>query len=317
MRARVPIRRALTDPGLLGNVLSGPSWRNWTVLLIAAMGEQLDDNERTIFKQFTGREREPGQRVEEFVAVKGRRAGGSRAASVLATYIGGLCEHPALVRGERGVLLSVAADQRQADVILDYTEANFRGSPVVAQLIETRNARELRLNNGIDIEVRAADFRRLRGLTFVAAIADEIAFFPLSEGSANPDSEILAAIRPGLATTRGPLFIISSPYARKGELWRTFQQQYGPAGDPLLLVAKGTSRQFNPTLPQSLVDRAMERDPASASAEYLAEFRKDIEDFVSLEAVRACVSAGVYERPICAASITRGSAIPAVALAIQ
>jgi hypothetical protein len=296
MKPTVSLRKALSDPALLGNVLVGPSWKPWRVLQIASMGEALDADERVIFKHFTGREREPGERVEEFIAVKGRRGGGSRSASVLVTYVGGLCEHPALVRGERGVILCVAADQRQADVILDYTEANFRGSPVLAQLIETRTARELRLSNGIDIEVRAADFRRLRGLTFVAAIADEVAFWMTGDGSSNPDDEILAALRPGLATTGGPLFIISSPYARVGALWRSYQKHFGPTGDPLILVAQGTSREFNPTLPQSVVDRALERDAASAAAEYLAQFRTDIESFVSVEAVRSC-TIGLLERP--------------------
>ena len=54
--------------------------------------------------------------------------------------------------------------------------------------------------------------------------------------------------------------------------------------------------QFNATLLQSVVDRAYERDPAAASAEYGAEFRRDIESFVAIEAVTACVSRGVYER---------------------
>jgi hypothetical protein len=62
------------------------------------------------------------------------------------------------------------------------------------------------------------------------------------------------------------------------------------------LVAQGASRDFNPTLPESVVDRAIERDLASAAAEYLAEFRRDIENFVSVEAVNACVSRGTYER---------------------
>ena len=41
MKPTVPIRSALTDPGLLGNVLAGDSWRAWRTLLIAAMGEAL------------------------------------------------------------------------------------------------------------------------------------------------------------------------------------------------------------------------------------------------------------------------------------
>jgi hypothetical protein len=296
MIPRISLRKALADPQLLGGTLVGDSWRPWRTLLIAAMGEALDDDERTLFKQFTGREREPGRPVEEAVFVKGRRAGGSRAISVLVSYVAGLCTHPALVPGERGICLVVAADQRQATVILEYTEAVFRASPILRQLIESRTQRTLRLSNQIDIEVRPADFRSVRGLSFVVAVADELAFWMTSETAANPDSEILAAIRPGLATTGGSCFQVSSPYARRGELWRAYQQHYGPHGDPAILVAQGSSRAFNATLPESLVSRAMERDPASASAEYLAQFRTDIESFVSIEAVNACVSRGVFER---------------------
>jgi hypothetical protein len=295
MKPRTSLSRALSDPNLLGGVLAGDSWRSWRVLLLAAMGEQLTEDERALFRELTKRDREPTARVEEFVGVIGRRGGKSRAISVIATYIAGLCLHPALVPGERGVLLIIAPDQKQADIVIDYIEANFKSSPILRQLIESRTARELRLNNGIDVEVRASDFRRLRGPTYIAVIADEVAFW-LSDSSANPDSEILNAVRPGLATTGGPLFMISSPYARRGELWRLYNRHFGPTGDPLILVAQGASRTFNPTLSQSIIDRATERDHASAAAEYGAEFRKDIESFVPIEAVRACVSSGIFER---------------------
>ena len=52
----ISLREALDDPHLLGNVLKGKSWRAWKILLIAAMGESLDADERAIFKQFTGRD---------------------------------------------------------------------------------------------------------------------------------------------------------------------------------------------------------------------------------------------------------------------
>ena len=123
----------------------------------------------------------------------------------------------------------------------------------------------LRLINRIDVEVRSSDFRRLRGPTYIAAIGDECAFWH-SDYSSNPDTEILNAVRPGLATTRGPLFIISSPYARRGELWNLFSRYWGRAGP--VLVARAPSRVMNLSLPQSVVDRAIERDAASAAAEY-------------------------------------------------
>jgi hypothetical protein len=53
---------------------------------------------------------------------------------------------------------------------------------------------------------------------------------------------------------------------------------------------------MNPTVPQRVIDEAMERDPASAAAEYGAEFRSDIESFVSRDAIEACVAIGVRER---------------------
>ena len=42
-----------------------------------------------------------------------------------------------------------------------------------------------------------------------------------------------------------------------------------------------TTREMNPTIAQreSIKDEAMEADPTSASAEYLAEFRSDVESF--------------------------------------
>jgi hypothetical protein len=43
MKSRVSLRAAFADQALLGNVLTGDSWRAWRGLLIAAMGEPLDD----------------------------------------------------------------------------------------------------------------------------------------------------------------------------------------------------------------------------------------------------------------------------------
>ena len=145
------------------------------------------------------------------------------------------------------------------------------------------------MTNGISIEVRPASFRKLRGPTYVAVICDELAFWYTDSAYANPDIEILNAIEPGLATTGGPLILASSPHARRGALWDTFKRHYGPDGDPHVLVAHGASRTLNPSLLQRVVDRALEKDRARATAEYLAEFRTDIESFVPIEVVESCV----------------------------
>jgi hypothetical protein len=298
MKPTVTIRKAFSDPKLLGGILAGDSWRAWRTLLIAALGEELDATERALFKQITGgRDHEPGQRVEELVAIIGRRGGKSRAIATLAAYLAALRDYShVLAPGERGVLLAIAPDQRQARVVFDYCAAIFESTPLLRALIANRTADTLSLKNNVDIEVRSASFRRLRGHTFIAAIADELAFFFADESSANPDSEILAALRPGLATTNGLLVMISSPYAKKGELYEAHKRHFGPAGDPRILVAQGASRDFNPSLPESVVSRALERDHDAASAEYLGIFRSDIEGFVSREQVECCVERGMRER---------------------
>ena len=61
MKPRISMREALRDPDLFGSVLSGSSWYGWRVLLIAAAGEELTDDERVEFKRLTGRAREPGK----------------------------------------------------------------------------------------------------------------------------------------------------------------------------------------------------------------------------------------------------------------
>jgi hypothetical protein len=298
MTPTISIREALNDPKLLGNILAGDSWLSWRVIMIASMGEPLTDEERIVFTKLTGREREPLQRVEELVAVVGRRGGKSRAIAALVAYIAGLCKHPQIVAGETGVVLCIAPDQRQAAIVLDYATAAFEQSPILKQLIANRTADTLELTNGINVEVRAASFRRLRGPTYVCCVADESAFWYSDEFSANTDAEILNSVRPGLATTSGQLIIASSPYAKRGVLWEAHRKHFGENGDPIILVAQGTSRDFNPLLPQRIIDRAMERDRASATAEYLAQFRSDIESFVAFETVTACLGDYVEAAPI-------------------
>ena len=77
-----------------------------------------------------------------------------------------------------------------------------------------------------------------------------------------------------VATLGGPLIALSSPYAKRGVLWNTYQAHYGR--DSRILVAQAPSRTMNPKLPYRVVDDAMKDDAARACAEYLAQFRSDI-----------------------------------------
>jgi hypothetical protein len=92
------------------------------------------------------------------------------------------------------------------------------------------------------------------------------------------------------------LLCASSPYARRGALWDAYHRHYGKDGDPVVVWLAPT-RTMNPTVPQSIIDDAMEADPASAAAEYLAQFRSDVESYIAREIVDAAVVPGRYELP--------------------
>jgi hypothetical protein len=297
VKAQISMRQALVDMDLFGAILPGESWRPWRILLIAAMGEPLLDDERDTFKALTGCEREPLERVDELWCVIGRRGGKTRAVAVLAAFIAALVDwSDILAPGERASLPIMSASVWQAAKAKQYLDGIFSSVPAFSKLVENTTADTISLSTRVDIEVRPASFRTSRGGTSVAAIADEVAFWR-SDNAANPDVEILNAIRPSLATTGGMLACISSPYARRGELYTTWKKHWGPGGDSGILVAKAASRVMNPSLSEAVVARAYERDAVAARAEYGGEFRTDIEAFVSREVVEARVSPGCFERP--------------------
>ena len=126
-------------------------------------------------------------------------------------------------------------------------------------------------------------------------LADEIAFW-YDENSANPDEEVLVALRPGLITIPGAMLLCaSSPLARKGALWQAFERWHGQDDAPAL-IWRASTRTMNPSVPEEFIARELDKDQARAAAEYLAEFRTDVENFIGLEAVRACIEPGCRER---------------------
>ena len=166
---------------------------------------------------------------------------------------------------------------------------------MLSRLIERMDAESIDLANRVSIEIHTASFRAVRGYTIAAFIGDEIAFWR-SDDSANPDSEILDAVRPALATIPGALMLaISSPYGRRGVLHDAHRSHYGKDGDPAL-VWQADTRTMNPTVPQRIIDEAYERDPVSAASEYGAQFRSDFESFISREVVEAGIEPLCFER---------------------
>lgn len=263
--------------------------------LAALFGLPMDRGMRGIYRKHTGRTRPSNEAAKEAWLVVGRRGGKSLIAALVAVYLAcfrGYAEF--LAPGEAATIMVIAADRRQARVILRYITGFFDNIPMLSQLVRTQTKEAIELTNRVVIEIHTASFRSTRGYTMAAAICDEIAYWR-SEESATPDTEILTALRPGLATIPNSLLMcISSPYARRGALWHAYQKHYGKDKDPVL-VWQAPTRAMNSTITQGVIDAAYDDDESAAGAEYGAEFRRDIESFVQREVIGQCVVEGRHE----------------------
>ncbi|MFE8069797.1 hypothetical protein QQM79_01950 [Marinobacteraceae bacterium S3BR75-40.1] len=282
----ITIRDLMTDPALFGDQFGGDSFKAWRALLAGFYGLELSDDELPHWQELTGRESAPEAAHDELWLAIGRRGGKTQNAALLAVYEACFNDHSdRLSPGEVATVLCLAQDRKAARSVFRYITGLMNANPMLQRLIVKESAETLELANRAVIEVGTASFRATRGYTFAAVIADEVAFWR-SEDSANPDFEILNAVRPGLASLDGPLIALSSPYARRGALWDAHRRYYGQEGS--ILVAQAQTLTMNPTLPRRIVDQAYDRDPVAAAAEYGAQFRSDVEAFITREMVDDC-----------------------------
>jgi Terminase large subunit, T4likevirus-type, N-terminal len=272
------------------------SWKPWFAFLKALFGLPMDEAELAIFKQCTNLESPPDGGVFEAALICGRRSGKSRTMALVASYLATMVDwSPYLAKGERGTVVVVATDKKQARSIFNGVR-EFLKVKLLSPLIPRETLESLELSNGITIEILPASYRTIRGYTVVAALLDELAFWRTDEGSSNPDREIVNAVRPAMATVPASrLILASSPYGKRGELWDTYQRYYGKPGD--VLVWKAPTKVMNPTIRQSVVDAAYRKDPADASAEWGAEFRGDISGWADRALIEAAVDHGMTVRP--------------------
>lgn len=297
MSAPVTILDAIADEHLFAPWFRRrDTWRAWRAFLAALFGLSMTPEQLAIYQQCTGRKEAPAVPAQEGWLVCGRRAGKSFVLALTAVFLAAFHDYRLhLAPGERATIVVIACDRKQARVILRYVRGLLAKVPMLARMVDREAGEGFDLTNGSTIEIGTASYKSIRGYTIVAALCDELAFWP-TENTTDPDFEILNALRPGMATIPGAMLLCaSSPYARRGALWDAWRKHHGRDGDPVL-VWQADTRTMNPTVPQRVIDEATERDPASAASEFGAQFRTDIESFVSREAVDACVALGVRER---------------------
>lgn len=273
------------------------TWHSWEVYLRALYGLPIEDKkDRRLFKSCTGLKTETNVPPKESFVICGRRSGKSFISAVIAVYVATFKDwRKFLSAGERGFIFVVANDKSQARIIKNYVSGILKSNASFRRLVSKDLQWEIELRNQVSIMVKTCDFRTIRGYTLLCAILEEMAFYR-SDESANPDKEILAAVRPSLATIPGSLLIgISTPYSKAGVLYEQFKKYYGKTEGPLIWKAKTTT--MNPSIDKQIIEDALADDPSAASAEWEAEFRADIEAFMPPEFIDAVVIPGRFELP--------------------
>jgi Phage terminase large subunit (GpA) len=290
------ILETLDDPNLLGASIRDPdSWRPWRALLAAAFGLPLSSDELALYRACTGRTAPPGAPAAYLWLVIGRRGGKSFTMALIAVFLAVFKNwHKYLSPGERAIVLLVAADREQTKILHRYCRG-ILSPPILQSHVLNVTTSEIELKGGVTIEVVTRSYRTVRGRSVCVAVLDELAFWR-DDDSANPDSEVLNAVRASMATFGSDAMVIagSSPYARRGVLWNAVRRWFGK-DDQENLVWQAPTRVMNPTVSQEFIDAEFERDPASAAAEYGAEFRSDIAAFVDLAVLESCIAEGVFE----------------------
>lgn len=289
----IAIDRALQDPQLLGAALGDPkTWATWLAALKAAFGIKLTRAERRAFASIAGSRAPPAKKVEQLWVVAGRGSGKSRVSAAISVYTACFLQHD-LDPGETGYVLVLAGSTAQARMVFQYTLAFLRRSPILRKMIASTTANEIRLTNNVTIAVHSNSFRLIRGRTLLAAIFDEVAFWR-DDTTATPDIEVYRAARPSLARTGGMLVGISSPYRRAGLLHQKFKDHYD-VDDEDILVVKGGTDQFNPTIAPDTIAREFAADPESARSEWGAEFRSDVSSLFDDQVIQDAIN---YNRPL-------------------
>ena len=232
--------------------------------------------------------------TREFYVIAGRGSGKSRIVALIAACVslGEYLHAP----GERVYVGVFGPDRKQARITFSYIIGLLRAAPELEGWITHESKESVDLRHDVTIEVITASKAAPRGRSYALAIIEEAAFLP-QEDSANPDLELVRAVRPALARVPGSLLaVVSSPYARRGILYEAWRRQEKEQRlDEGVVLVQASTLELNPLFDVEAIERARVEDPVAAATEYDAEFRSDVESFANREAVEACVADGVHE----------------------
>jgi len=301
----IPFETFCSDPQLIGEPISP----QWATFYKAVEGLPLDADETETFRACTGRETYEPRAYTEATAICGRRSEKTSSAvkyGLWKSLFGGF--ESRVRHGELLRVPVVCQDMRIAKDVLRTVRTFLRNSPVLVNEIDEDLATEIRLRNGLSFTSYPCTVSAPRGLSCPIAICDELAFWQIETG-ANPDIEILRALRPAMILfgQERRLLKISTPWQRAGVLYDEFSQR-GEKRD--LLVWQASTEYMSPRVSHTDLEKERASDPSYFAREFDALFTDDTEAFLPSGDIDLAVRSGVREIP-CSPAL-KGSYIAAI-----
>ena len=282
---RLSVIQFVEHPDLLNDQSLSATQR---VILKSTYGEPLTPVEIAIYLARTGREKYEEVEVKEETIMAGRRSGKT---SKIACYIvayEAFRDH-GLPYGEEAVILLIATQIKQARIAFRHIRRCLQKSRILSNRIVSLTKDEIKLDNGITIACYPASYVAVRGVTIVTVICDEMAFWRHDSNAANPEEEILDALRPGMTdVVNAKLVKVSTPFSKQGTLWNDFWRRK-ELDFPVWQVS---TSEMNPSIKAAELERYRKKNEQKYRREYLAEFAENITDYLDAEAVDHCVVRG-------------------------
>jgi hypothetical protein len=272
----------IRNPLILNDQTMSPSQ---SAFLKSAYGIPLNEDELEIYRRGTGREEYAFVEQRELTLMGGRRGGKTGKLGARIATFEAFRDH-GIPRGERAFVMIIAPTLAQAKIAFDFIVSDITKSPVLSRKISKIRRNEIVLKNGITIGCYACSRVTVRGRAAIAIICDEICFWRNEDTSVSCDEEVLAALRPTMATfPLAKLIKISTPASKFGVIWEEFQKR----AELQHLFWQLPSRELNPTISLEFLEAERKRNPAEFKREYLAEFTDSVISWIEPEDLGACV----------------------------
>jgi len=289
----VTTKRKISFAAFCRDVLDEPISPAWVTAYKALDGEPLTPAELGIWRALTGRESYEPRDTHELVAIKGRRAQGTKTAcKFLAFKIHTADFRRYAPKGDRLHVPVIAQSREVAREITSYLSEFYTNTGLCSEFSEILKT-SIELTNKFVISVQTCSYRAPRGISAPLGLLDEVGVWRV-EGS-DVDKEVVRSLTPAqIQFPNRKLILLGSPWVKAGILFERWERRT-EGGDRL--VVHCPTPLMNPMIPVEELAREEQSDPQNYRREFLAEWLDDVDQFLPDSDITAAIRSGVRETP--------------------